>query len=121
MQEYGFWCKLEFGGNFGEGGGLLEGTVMQYVLDMRMLPGNALEVRVDLSSGMERGDSLGFGLSWSWDQGTMAIWEEVGGCKEGGVVPRAPHLKQDKNCLMRKITCQMTYQLDTNICIIKAC
>ena len=106
VHEDGFWCKLEFVDNFGFGeeGGLLEGSVMEYVVDMRMLPGKALEVRVDLGSGMEGGDSLGFGLSWSWDQGKMALWGEVAGCKEGGVVPRAPHLKQDKNCLMRKIT-----------------
>ena len=104
VHEDWFWCKLEFGGNFGVGVGLLEGTVMENVVDMRMLPGKALEVRIDLGSGMEGGDSLGLGLSWRWDQGKMALWGEVAGCKEGGVVPRAPHLKQDKNCLMRKIT-----------------
>ena len=98
VHEDGFWCK------FGEVGRLLEKSVIEYVVDMRMLPGKALEVRVDLGSGKEGGDSLGFGLSWSWDQGKMALWGEVAGCKEGGVVPRAPHLKQDKNCLMRKIT-----------------
>ena len=103
VHEDWFWCKLEFGGNFGEGVGLVEGTVMENVVDMRMLPGKALEVRVDLGSGMEGGDSLGFGLSWSRDQGKMALWEEVAGCKGGGVVPRAPHLKQDKNGLRERL------------------
>ena len=96
--EDGFWCKLEFGDNFGfgEGRGLLEGCVVQYVVEMRMLPEKELEARVDSVSGIEKGDSLGSGLSWSWDQGEMALWGEVGGCKGGGVVPRAPHLKQDQ-------------------------
>ena len=106
VHEDGFWCKLEFVDNFGFGeeGGLLEGSVMEYVVEMRMLPREAIEARVDSVSGIEGGNSLGSGLSLSSAQGEMVLWGEVGGCKGGGVVPRAPHLKQDKNCLMRKIT-----------------
>ena len=100
VHEDGFWCKLEFVDNFGFGeeGGLLEGSVMEYVVEMRMLPREAIEARVDSVSGIEGGDSLGSGLSWSSAQGEMALWGEVGGCKGGGVVPRAPHLKQDQDC-----------------------
>ena len=115
VHEDGFWCKLEFVDNFGFGeeGGLLEGSVMEYVVEMRML-----EARVDMVSGIERGDSLGSGLSLSSAQGEMVLWGEVGGCKGGGVVPRAPHLKQDQDCSMRKFTRLITGLLDRNICIL---
>ena len=81
---------------------------MEFVVKMRMLRREALEARVDSVSGIERGDSLGSGLSWSWDQDKMVLWGEAAGCKGGGVLPRAPHLKQDQNCSMRKLTCLMT-------------
>ena len=38
---------------------------MEFVVEMRMLRREALEARVDSVSGIERGDSLGSGLSWS--------------------------------------------------------
>ena len=123
VHEDGFWCKLEFVDNFGfwEGGGLLEGSLMEFVVEMRMLRREALEARVDSVSGIERGDSLGSGLSWSWDQGKMELWGEAGECKGGGVVPRVHHLKQD--CAIRKLTRWMTGLQDRHICIlmIKAC
>ena len=54
VHEDGFWCKLEFVDNFGfwEGGGLLEGSLMEFVVEMRMLPREALEARVDSLSGI---------------------------------------------------------------------
>ena len=100
VHEDGFWCKLEFVDNFGFGewGGSLEGSVVEYVVEMRMLPRETLEARVDSVSGIEGGDSLASGLSLSSAQGEMALWGEVEGCKGEGVVPRAPHLKQDQDC-----------------------